>query len=48
MGRDFPRHEKKKPKKEEKKSTLIPQVKETIEVEVIRKRRKKDEESPEE
>ena len=43
MGRDFPRHEKKKAKKDAPKKTLIPQVTENTDVEVIRKRRKTEE-----
>lgn len=47
MGRDFPRHEKKKAKKDAPKKAVVPQLTETAEVQVIRKKRK-TEEMPEE
>lgn len=43
MSRDFVRKEKKKPKKDAKKKEVVsPQVLETVDVEVVRKKRKKD------
>lgn len=46
MARDFPGREKKKPKKDAKKAQVtqvIPSAIQPVEVEVVRKRRKKDE-----
>ena len=43
MSRDIPHREKKKPKKDAKKSAVIPQVIQAVDVEVVRKHRKKDE-----
>ncbi|MEW6034895.1 MAG: hypothetical protein AB1603_08615 [Chloroflexota bacterium] len=49
MGtRDFRWREKKKPKKDAKKSAIIPQLTQPVEVEVVKRHRKKEEESPEE
>jgi len=47
MGRDFPGREKKKPKKETKKAPVVPSLIQPVDVEVVRKRRKKEEEGPE-
>ena len=48
MSRDIPWREKKKPKKDTKKSAVVPQLVQPVEVEVVRKRRKKDGDLPEE
>ena len=48
MGRDIPWREKKKPKKDTKKSAVVPQVIQPVDVEVVRKRRRKDEDLPKE
>ncbi len=44
MSRDFVRKEKKKPKKDAKKPEVSTQLTQAVEVEVVRKRRKKEEE----
>lgn len=48
MGRDFPGREKKKAKKDIKKSQIAPSTILPVEVEVVRKKRKKEEEGTEE
>ena len=48
MGRDIPWREKKKPKKDTKKSAVAPQVIQPVDVEVVRKHRRKDEDLPKE
>jgi hypothetical protein len=48
MSRDIPWREKKKPKKDTKKSAVVPQLVQPVDVEVVRKHRKKDEDLPEE
>jgi hypothetical protein len=43
MSRDLPSREKKKPKKDSKKAIITPSTMQPMEVEVVRKHRKKDE-----
>lgn len=43
MPRDFPGREKKKPKKDTKKAQVTPSTIQPVEVELIRKKHKKDE-----
>ena len=48
MSRDIPWREKKKPKKDTKKSAVVPQVIQPVDVEVVRTQRRKDEGLPKE